>query len=194
MLQPGDKKALAILGAVIVAALVIIAGATTLLVRGHEKPLPTVAFQAGDDLTQASTPLWCSATMTDCKFARANGDVSPIVADHAVAIGDQAVISVPKEVADGPWALIAEYATKQGIQRVQYLHMPNEMFTQVLRSEPDRVLLGIEVSAISAVMEQVPGQPESTDGDLAIRGVFAVRTLPVGFQIPNMTELPGVKG
>ncbi|GAA2366318.1 MULTISPECIES: DUF2771 family protein [Gordonia] len=195
MLQPGDKKALAIIGAVVVAALVIIAGATTLLVRGHEKPLPTISFQAGDHLTRAEPSYWCSVKMDDCRLVDRNGKFKLRTYDHPVAIGERVTLSVPKEISDGPWTLIAEYATPRGIARVMWLHLPGTTFTQILHSEPDRVLMGVEVSSISAYREKTPGQDnDSLDVDLSIRGTFSIRTLPVDFRIPNTATLPDQRG
>lgn len=188
-MQPGDKKALGIIGAVVIAALVIIAGATALLVRGHEKPIPTVAFQAGDHLTEAEPSYWCSVNMDDCRGVDAKGRFKLRTYDHPVAVGERVTLSVPKEIAEGPWALIAEYATPRGIVRVLYPHMPSTLYTQILHSEPGRVLMGVELSSISARQEQIPGQPESTDGDLGIRGTFSIRTLPLNFRILNTTPL-----
>ncbi|ALG83798.1 DUF2771 family protein [Gordonia phthalatica] len=197
MLQPGDKKALAIIGAVVVAALVIIAGATALLVRGHEKPLPTVALTAEDGLAQVEPSFWCSEKLTDCRNLQLNADGTPVIrtVDHPVRIGDETWVSVPEEISSSPWALLAEFATPRGLERVQWIHLPDEKSTQVLKSTPDRVLIGIEVSVVSAVQLPAPGQKEATDeGDFPFRGVFSVRTLPVGFDIPNKTPLDGTQG
>ncbi|EGD54230.1 DUF2771 family protein [Gordonia neofelifaecis] len=194
-MQPADKKALTIIGAVVVAALVIIAGATALLVSGHEKPLPTVSFQAGDDLTRAEPSYWCSVQMDDCRGVDARGRFKLRTYDHPVAVGERVTLSVPKEVASGPWTLIAEYATPRGIQRVMWLHMPDTMYTQILHSEPRRVLMGVEISSISAYREKTPGMGGDTlDADFSIRGTFSIRTLPVDFRIFSTRELPDQRG
>lgn len=190
-MQPGDKKALTIIGAVVIAAVVIIAGATTLLVRGHEKPVPTLSFQAGDDLSRVEPSFWCSPKMDACVGVPSNnGDVR--VVDHPVPIGSEAMLSVPTEVSSSPWTLLAEYATPRGLVRAQWIHLPDTKYTQVLKSTPNRVLIGVEVSVISAVQVPMPGQPANAEGgDLLLRGVYSIRTLPIDFKIKNSTPLPG---
>ncbi|MBM7367493.1 DUF2771 family protein [Gordonia hydrophobica] len=194
MLQPGDKKALTIIGAVVVAALVIIAGATALLVRGHEKPVPALSFQAGDHLSRVEPSFWCSAKMDECTGVVSNtGNVR--VVDHPVPVGSTAMLSVPAEVSGSPWTLLAEYATPRGLLRVQWVHLPDTKYTQVLKSTPNRVLIGAEVSVISAVQVPIPGQPANAEGgDLLLRGVYSIRTLPIGFEVRNQTPLAGERG
>ncbi|NLG46859.1 DUF2771 family protein [Gordonia sp. (in: high G+C Gram-positive bacteria)] len=191
-MQPGDKKALAIIGSVVVAALVIIAVATTLLVRGSEKPLPTVAFQAGDHLSHVEPSFWCSVKMDECEGVGPNGEFNLRIVDHPVPVGGRAVLSVPHDIQSGPWSLVAEYATPNGIQRVSWLHMPDTKYTQVLESTPDRVLLGVEIGPLAAYQEKIPGQ--QVGGDILYRGVYAIRTLPVDFRIRNDAPLPDQRG
>ena len=204
MLQPGDKKALAIIGAVVVAMLVVVAGATALLVRGHEKPFPELSFQAGDSLTRVETPRWCTAKMDECRGAPLRPSADPAqkveypseTFDHPVPIGSKATLSVPGEIAGAPWSVIAQFATPKGVQTVQWLHLPDTMHTQVFESTPDRVLIGIEVQVISAARATVPGQPQANpdEADLLIRGIFSILTMPEGFRIPDETPLGAVSG
>ncbi|MGB3696722.1 MAG: DUF2771 family protein [Gordonia sp. (in: high G+C Gram-positive bacteria)] len=189
-MQQQDKKALTIIGAAVIAALVIIVGATAALVRGHEEPLPAISFQSGDSLTRVEPSFWCSVKMNDCRLVDAQGRFTIRTYDHPVAIGERVSLSVPSEIATGPWTVIAEYATPRGILRVLSVHLPNTLYTQILHSEPDRVLIGVEVSSISGYREKTPGQqPGSLDGDFPFRGTFSIRTLPLDFQIVNRTEL-----
>ncbi|WP_035720240.1 DUF2771 family protein [Gordonia shandongensis] len=191
MLQPGDKKALGVLGAVVAASLAIIVGATAFLVTGAEKPLPKVSVQAGDHLTRVEPGFWCSVTMDSCHGRDDQGKIKLRIYQHPVAVGEQVSVSVPIEVSDGPWFLTAEFATPRGVQREVWYHSPDTAFTQLLDSEPDRVLLGIDISPISAVY--IEATPTSPDGDFLPRGNFAVNTSPDGYKVTNTTPLPDVR-
>ena len=195
MLQPGDKKALTILGAVVVAALVVLAGTTALLLRGHEKPVPTVSLQAGDDLVRMESGFWCSAKMTDCTPADPRQvEVKTNIYRVPAPIGKKVMITVPGEIAAGPWTTVAEFATPVGLQRVLWLHAPDSLYTQVIESTPDRVLTAVEVSAFSGVQIDSPQGVESAEGSILMRGTFSANTKPDGFEIENTTQLPDVRG
>ncbi|WP_143965301.1 DUF2771 family protein [Gordonia zhaorongruii] len=192
MLQPGDKKALTILTAVVVAALVIIVGATALVVRGHEESLPTISVQADDTLTQVEPGYWCEVDMTDCEPVdpRSVRQVPENLATSPAPIGSTVLVTVPQDVAAGPWTSVAQYATPQGVVRVFDVHRPDELYTMELRSEPNRVLLGIEFSSLSTVLQDAPQGFDSPDWSVLARGVFAVNTVPDGFEVRNPNLLP----
>lgn len=192
-LQPSDKKALLSITGVAAVVVVVIAVATTFLVRGHDAPPPALSLATGEKLVRAEPTFWCDAKMTDCEPfdpRKLDGEVPFKVASAPVAVGDTLILSVPGEVAEGPWVLVAEYATPKGLVRQQWIHRSGTMYTQKLPSTPDRVLLGIEVTPLSAVVLNAPGGLESGDGEILGRGIYSARTAPPGFQPKNTAELP----
>lgn len=200
-LQPNDKKALGIAAAVIAAMVVVIAVATTLLVRGTDKPLPEVSLQTGRDYERLAPTFWCDVKLAKCTpraLSQEEIALAP-VARFPVAVGDRLTLSVPSSIATGPWTLIAAYATPKGIEQVNWIHMPGSTFTQILQSRPGAVLLGLQIESLSAVVSDPgPGGAEagieSGQGDILVRGHYAVDTVPAGFTPSSTVELPPRRG
>ncbi|MCF8586862.1 DUF2771 family protein [Gordonia liuliyuniae] len=192
MLQPGDKKVLAKLTAAVAVVVVAIAALTTVLVvTDNSDPLPTVSVQAGDDLVRAEPDYWCEIDMTDCRPADPRRvQQLPVNVQRAPApIGSTVLVSVPHEVADGPWMAIAQYATPRGTYRVFDVEPSESTFTKKFVSRPDAVLLGIQVWSVSTVLQDAPDGMDSLDGSILMRGTYTIDTVPDGFTIPNSTEL-----
>ncbi|WP_298446294.1 DUF2771 family protein [Gordonia sp. (in: high G+C Gram-positive bacteria)] len=196
-LQPSDKKALTILAAAVAAAVVVIAVATTLLVVNTAKPEPKVSLAAGKSYTRLAPTFWCDVKLTECTpRLMSDEEIAALPVDRLpVAIGDALTVSVPSEVSDGPWILIASYATPRGVTQQDWLHLPDTTYTQTLPSTRDRVLLGIEIQPLSARVtgtgnDDIEAAINAGRGDIAARGHFAVSTVPDGFTVPASDETP----
>lgn len=195
-LQPADKKGLAIAAAVIVAAVAIVAVATTLLVRGQTEADPAVSVAAGRSLEQVEPTFWCTLDMTECRpRALSVEEIAELpVTEFPVSSGERLTLSVPSQIATAPWMLTAAYATPEGVQPVTWIHQSGSTYTQVLESTADRVLLGVEIKPFSTVVEDAPDGIESGQGEILFRGHYAVSTAPDGFTVANETELPAIRG
>ena len=196
-LQPQEKKTLAILAAGAVAMLAVIAVATTLLVRGHHEELPRISLTADRHNVRAEPVFWCDVKLTDCKpfDPRPLPEIPIDPVDFPVTAGKTLTLSVPQEVAEGPWALVAQYSTPRGLQATQWIHHSESTFTQVLKTSPDRVLMGVEITPLSAVLEDAtPESFEAGQGSLLPRAMYSIKTAPTGYTVPNETELPAQRG
>lgn len=185
-LQPADKKAVAILAAAVAAAIAIIAVATTLLVRNQVTPPPAITVGTDRSIEQVEPTVWCDLQLTECTPRPMSLEeiAAQPTAVLPVAVGSSLSLSVPHQVAAGPWVLTATYATPGGIDFQQWIHRSGTMSTQRLESTPDRVLLGIEVKPFSVRVFDAPEGLESGRGEIAIRAHYAVRTVPEGYVVP----------
>ena len=196
-LQPSDKKTLAITATVVVVAAAIIAVATTLLVRSTPHADPQVSVAAGPHYAQISPTYFCDVKMEDCRPRfLSNEEIAQLPqAQFPVETGQSLTLSVPEDIASGPWELTAIYATPAGIAPKQWWHRSGTTYTQVLESTPERTLLGIEIKPASAVLIDAPDGVESGQGEFLFRGHYSVATAPVGYPGPaNRTELPVERG
>lgn len=197
MLQPGDKKVLAKLIAAAAVVVVAIAALTTVLVvTGDDADHPpTVSVQAGDELVRAEPNYWCEIDMTGCTPVDPRQvDELPVAVQRAPApVGSTVLVSVPHEIAAGPWMAIAQYSTPRGTYRVFDVQRSESTYTKKFVSEPGAVLLGIEVWSVSTVLQDAPQGIESEDGSILMRGSYTIDTVPDGFTIPNATALPDIR-
>ncbi|MFT3716009.1 MAG: DUF2771 family protein [Gordonia sp. (in: high G+C Gram-positive bacteria)] len=197
-LQPQDRKALAVLAATAVAVVALIAGLTTVLVKTvHHDDLPQVSVAADGHGLRADPVFWCDLKLTECKpfDPRPLPEIPITPVGFPVATGSTLTLSVPEEVSAGPWSLVAQYSTPKGLQAVQWIHHSGTTFTQLLPSTPDRVLMGVEITPLSAVLEDTtPEGFESGQGSLLPRAMYSIKTAPGGYTVPNETELPGIRG
>nr|WP_246372131.1 DUF2771 family protein [Gordonia humi] len=196
-MHPGDKKPLTILAAAVAVVVVAIAALTTVLVLTDDDgdAMPTVSVQAGDSLERVAPGYWCSVDLTDCDPVdpRSVQQLPQNIVHIAAPIGDPVRVTVPPEVADGPWWSVAQYATPRGVQRVVEFSPSDTLYTKKFLSEPDAVLLGIEIWSPSTVFQDAPQGVESVDGEILMRGTFTIDTVPDGFTVGNTTELPDVR-
>ncbi|MCF8568872.1 DUF2771 domain-containing protein [Gordonia sp. HY002] len=194
MLHSGDKKVLAKLAAAVAVVVVAIAVVTTVLMATADdsETLPTVSVQAGDELVRAEPSYWCALDMTDCRPTDPRQvETLPVNVVRAPApIGSTVLVSVPHEVAEGPWMAIAQYATPRGVYRAIDVEPSERTYTKKFPTRPDAVLLGVEVWSVSTVLQNAPDGIESLDGSILMRGTYTIDTVPDHFQIPNSTELP----
>lgn len=194
MLHSGDKKVLAKLAAVVAVVVVAIAAVTTVLVTTADDTdsAPTVSVQAGEDLVRAEPSYWCAVDMTDCHPTDPRRvQTLPVNVVRAPApIGSSVLVSVPQEVAEGPWMAITQYATPRGVYRVIDVEPSESTYTKKFQSRPDAVLLGVEVWSVSTVLQNAPDGIESLDGSILMRGTYTIDTVPDDFRVPNSTELP----
>ncbi|GAC58774.1 hypothetical protein GOHSU_50_00020 [Gordonia hirsuta DSM 44140 = NBRC 16056] len=193
-LQPADKKALTWLAVAVAAAVAIVAVATTLLVRGHTAEPPRISVGADRQLERIAPTFWCDLEMQDCRpRAMSSEELAQLpTQSFPVPIGSSLSLSVPTEIAESPWMLTALYAGPDGVQEVTWFHRSKTTYTQLLPSTPDRVLQIVMVRPFSRVLIDAPDGPESGQGDILFRGQYTIETAPIGFSVPNATELPAI--
>ncbi|MFT4125344.1 MAG: DUF2771 family protein [Gordonia sp. (in: high G+C Gram-positive bacteria)] len=173
MLNPGDKKAIAILVLVAVVFVAVVGGTVaTLVATGNshrEKGYAQLAV--GDRLHRIEPAMWCTVYGGDCV-------TDPGIHRVPVPPGTSVVLSVSREIAEGPWGLVTQYAHADGTviddNPQPHLQLSGETYTVVLPSRPDQVLVNIEIQPLSV----------SVQGDeIALRGLLAVDTTPVGMTL-----------
>lgn len=168
-LSATEKKFLAIGMVALVLFAGIVVGAATLLANtGKTDERPHVQIAVGDTLTKVDPLIWCDVLMRECDPPY-NSRATRSTAKAPVTVGQSAVVSVPAEIATGPWSLVAEYYTPHGYVRDERILPSNSQYTVVLHSTLERTLVTIQIQAPSAV--------ETPDGFI-VRGTFSVDTTP----------------
>ncbi|GAB17706.1 hypothetical protein GOEFS_037_00090 [Gordonia effusa NBRC 100432] len=164
-----EKKTLAILAAIaLLFGAIVVGGAASLAHNTESDHRPYMQIAVGDELTRVYPIVWCDVLMRECdpplrsKSTRTKSHVP-------VNVGQTALVSVSAEIADSPWALIAEYYTPRGITRDEPVYRSGTQYTVALHSTLDRTLINVEIQAPSAV---------NTDQGFVVRGFLAADTTP----------------
>lgn len=166
-----EKKTLAIVAALIVLFGAVVVGAAVTLARttsSDRDHLPYLQIAVGDQLTRVYPIVWCDVSMRECD-PPIGSKVNRTTTHVPVRVGQTALLSVSAEIADNPWAMIAEYYTPNGIVRDEPLFPSRSRYTVALTSTLERTLISIEVQAPSAI--------QTPDG-IVVRGFLGVDTLP----------------
>lgn len=177
-LNSGEKKALTIIVVVAVVFALAVGGTVAALTVGKphdDKPYLQLAI--GDRLVRVEPARWCDLFVQECDPANPDDVRVPKV---SVPIGSTVLLSVSEGIAETPWRLITQYMTPRGPQTSEQLHRVGETYTQPLTSQPDAILINIEVQVLSAI-----AQPDGSDA--IARGYLAVDTTPPGIQLPTVT-------
>lgn len=173
MVNPGEKKAIAIIAAVAVAFVVVVAAGVGILVAGNtgeHKDDAYIQLAVGGDLHTVQPARWCDVFVRECTPPRDQPQrTTPRV---PIPLNSTALLSVSETVAKAPWNLTTLYWTPQGLVEDESPQASNTTYTVALRSRPDRVLLGVTITAASAVATNPDG---STD---IARGIIAADTAP----------------
>lgn len=170
-LSSGEKKTLAIIVAVAVAFVAVVGTSVFLLTRdsrGEEHP-GYLQLSVGDQLHRIEPVKWCDAFLEECE---PSGEQLPT--PHApVPVGQSVVMSVSGDIAEFSWNMKAVYWTPKGIVEDESTKESGTTYSQVLRSRPDSVLIGLSVYPPSVIKDQ--------NGDYYARGILTVDTSPEGF-------------
>ncbi|NMO01544.1 DUF2771 family protein [Gordonia sp. TBRC 11910] len=161
-----ERKTLAIIGVLILLFGAIVGGAAAVAAHATDSDddhLPYVQVAVGDKLTRVYPLQWCDPLMRECQREPRSVGYAP------VSVGQTALISVSKEIAQAPWALLAQYYTPRGAELAEHVYLSNSQYTVALASTRERTLVNIEIHAASAV-ETPQGIPS--------RGVLAADTTP----------------
>lgn len=171
MISSGEKKALAIIAAVVVVFVGVVGGSVFALTRNVEPHQPYLHMAVGDELHTIEPARWCDLRLTECEPALGTEQrPTPTV---PVPVGDTVMLSVSGEIAEGPWNLAAVYWTPKGLVEDEQPQLPGETYTVTLKTAPEYVLLGLTVYPASGVL---------AEGDEIVpRGVLTVQTAPEGF-------------
>ncbi|GAC68325.1 DUF2771 family protein [Gordonia soli] len=175
-LSSGEKKALAIGTAVLVAFVAVVATSVALLSRGgdHDER-PYLHLAIGDRLVQVKPAIWCDLFLRSCEPSQQSLVSIPHV---PVPVGESVMLSVSQGISESPWRLVAEYLTPRGSVEDIHQMRSNSTVTTVLPSRPDYILVNVEVTVVSAVPTQDQQSYES-------RGLLAVNTIPEGLKVPD---------
>ncbi|MBD0863913.1 DUF2771 family protein [Gordonia sp. zg691] len=166
MISSGEKKALAIIAAVIVAFVAVVGTSVFLLTRDatHDDQ-PYIHIAVGKELRTVEALWWCDLMLTECdpEITRPRA-----TAEVPVEVGTTAMFTVSSEIADGPWNLAAVYLTPKGLIEDEQPQEAGKSYTLTLKSTPDRVLLGVTVLSASARLTPAD--------EILPRGEFAIQT------------------
>ncbi|MGV9793268.1 DUF2771 family protein [Gordonia sp. NPDC003422] len=177
-LSSGEKKAVSIIAAVAVAFVAVVGVSVFLLVRdAPEEHVPYLHLSVDGDLHRIEPVRWCDIFVRHCD-PPLSAPQSP-TPQVAVPIGSTAALSVSGDIAEGPWALTRLYSTPKGLIEDEGTFQSGTTFTVMLRSQADRVLIGLTVNLPSALV--------GPDGTIdTARGTFAIDTKPQDYVIPQV--------
>ncbi|MGC5249105.1 DUF2771 family protein [Gordonia sp. DT219] len=171
MLNPGEKKAIAIIAIVAVVFVAVVGVTVGVLVQGKShKDDAYIQIAVGDELHQVEPARWCDVFVRDCTPPHDQPQrATPRV---PVPVNSTVLLSVSQSIAESPWNLTTLYWTPQGIVEEESPKASDSTYTVALRSRPGRVLLGVTVTAASALSIDQDGS-----GNIA-RGLVTADTAP----------------
>ncbi|MEP9414923.1 DUF2771 family protein [Gordonia sp. VNQ95] len=171
MLNSGDKKAIAIILAVVVVFVAVVGTTVGILAATgtSHKDAAYLQLAVGDELHTVEPVKWCDVYLKECD--------PPLLSPQRetphipIPAGQTILLSVSDEIAKGPWNLTTLYWTPEGLAENESPFASGTTFTVPLRTEPQHILLGITITAASVVA--------SDDGTTSFaRGVLTVDTSP----------------
>ncbi|MFT4044790.1 MAG: DUF2771 family protein [Gordonia sp. (in: high G+C Gram-positive bacteria)] len=173
-LRSGEKKAIAII-AIVTALFVVVVGATVAALtagRQHDDR-GYLQMAIGKQLHRVEPVRWCDLFLRVCDPPLSQ--IQRTTPHTPVPIGESVVMSVSKNIAEGPWTLALVYSTPHGIVEDETTQESGSSFTTVINSRADRVLVGITVTPASVIQ----------NGPTSVypRGVLTVQTAPTGFRL-----------
>lgn len=151
-LQARTKKAIALIA---VALLVVAAGIAAVvwkLVDSAEPRLPEITAYAHGTSVTVAPEQYCNVYLEDC----VTGEMSML----DVPAGYPLQLSLPSEIADAPWRLLAVYDDLRTGQRFieGVMVAPGERRAMTVPADPSVQLLGIEIQLPSALVDEY-GEP-----------------------------------
>jgi hypothetical protein len=161
-LQARTKKAIALIAVVLVVVAVGIGAVVWKLVDSAEPRLPEItAYGDGNSVTVPPTQ-HCNINLEDC--------VENPITQLSVRAGYPLQLSLPSEISDAPWRLIAVYGDLQTGQTFLdgIMVEPGQQSAITVPSDPSLQLLGVEVQLPSAVVDEA--------GEPIAHAVWAVQT------------------
>lgn len=126
-----------------------VAGALLLAACGSSAPPEVTAYAAGKALVVAPT-LYCPLDLDQARCTV--GTTSEL----AVPAGTPLQLSLPGEIAEAPWRLIAVYRTADGQERQddQVFRPDERLAVTVAPQDPAEQLLGVEIQLPSSVIDE----------------------------------------
>ena len=179
-LNPGEKKALAIIAAVVVAFVVVVGGTVAFLTKDSWSDDPTshddmyLQMAVGDRLVRVEPTRMCDVFLKNC----APDKLTDMTIERVpVPVGESVMLSVSQGIAEWPWNLVVQFLTPNGPDGTSVPMRSNSTYTTVLQSTPERILINVEVQVPSAISDA------GTDNVIA-RGFLAANTTPENLQVP----------
>lgn len=175
----GEKKALAIIAAVVVAFVVIVGGTVAVLTKDQwsgdsTEEQPYLQLAVGDRLVRVDPTRMCDVFLKNCEPKRmADAQVQRV----PVPVGESVMLSVSKDIAEWPWNLVIQYLTPEGLDGTSVPMRSNSTYTTVLHSTPDRILINVEVQVPSAIAD-------AQNNNVIARGYLAADTSPQDLPLP----------
>nr|WP_249361847.1 DUF2771 family protein [Gordonia araii] len=172
-MSASEKKFLALLGvAVLVFSTVVVGAGAFWASRTDVDHRPYATISVGSTYTQAYPTVLCDRQLAGC-----DGDFRKNYPDRhtrfPVPIGQTMRVRLSPDVADDPWAIVAQYLTPTGSELVLKTFRPftgNE--SVYLASTRERVLINVEISLPAGLLAG------DSDDQLVRRGYFAINTTP----------------
>lgn len=156
----------------------LLASAAVVLTGCSAETLPEVTFYAdGETVTAAPYESYCNALMRDCVKSNETARLT-------VRRGKPVQVSVPVEVADTPWQMIAGYRDASGQNKwLTDVYTPgSQRAITVAPPSPADQLLGVEIQQLSAAyVANEKGElvlDQSGEPQLAQRGVWSLQLKP----------------
>ncbi|MFZ2177228.1 MAG: DUF2771 domain-containing protein [Rhodococcus sp. (in: high G+C Gram-positive bacteria)] len=145
-MQARTKKILALISVGLVIVLVAFVGVVYALVRDSPAEPPVITAFAHDRAAQVTPLVYCSLYLEDC--------VTSDFAEIDVPAGYPLQLSLPQEIVDAPWRLMAIYQDRAGQLVVrEEAHHAGEVHAVTIPSSEDLQLAGVEIQLPSAVID-----------------------------------------
>ncbi|WP_067531040.1 DUF2771 family protein [Nocardia crassostreae] len=174
MTKPNARTIAALLAVLLVAAVAYF-GAIFMIARNADKPEPTVTAYAHGKSITVQPYLYCGVRMDDCRVLPQEDIGLPAQLtcpegedchtgqsnDLEVPAGYPLQLSLPKEVIDSPWLIVALYRTPDGqILENQLTHRDFDEGTAAVTipSVPKLPLLGVEIQLSILTRDMTTGQ------------------------------------
>lgn len=152
-MQASTKKILAIVTAGLTVTLIAFVAVMVTLVRGADTHPTTLTAYAHGTSVEVAPLEYCTLYLEDCK----SGDIAQL----DVPTGYPLQLSLPKEIADAPWRLVAVYEIGDGTSFVaKRTYTPGEATAVTVEPIEGMALAGVEIQLPSAVIDE-EGLPQA---------------------------------
>lgn len=172
MFNSGEKKTIAIVALVAMAVVAVVGSAVGVLVAtgSSHKDDAYIQLAVGDELHTVAPARWCDVFVRQCTPG-INQPQNP-TPRVPVPVNSTVLLSVSESIAESPWNLTTLYSTPRGLVEEESPQFSNTTYTVILRSRPDRVLLGVTITAAAALDTNAAGTTNIA------RGLITADTAP----------------